>query len=84
MTISFIWLMISHLQAAMVVPPLLTFFATDPRVDQYDMSSLRLISAGAAPVIPSMYDRCFERFSKRRMNLEMGNAYGLTEIGSYG
>ncbi|KAJ3534679.1 hypothetical protein NM688_g7100 [Phlebia brevispora] len=69
-----------RITAAMVVPPILTFFATDPRVDQYDVSSLRLVSVGAAPVLPSMYDHCFERFSKRGIRLEFGNAYGLTEV----
>ena len=65
----------------MVVPPILNFFATDPRVDDYDLSSLRLITAGAAPVLPSMYERCQERFSKRGIPVKFGCAYGLTEIG---
>lgn len=66
----------------MIVPPILSFFATDPRVDKYDITSLRMITAGAAPVIPSMYDRCLERFAKRGVNIKFGSAYGLTEVGS--
>ena len=63
-----------------MVPPLLTFFATDPRVDKYDLSSVRIISTGAAPAIPAMYDRCAERFKRRGINVRFGSAYGLTEI----
>ena len=65
----------------MIVPPILTFLATDPRVDNYDLSSLRTITSGAAPVLHSMYEQCVERFAKKGIPINLGCAYGLTEIG---
>lgn len=66
-------------QALPLVPPLVNFLCMSPLVDQYDLSSLRIICAGAAPVIPSSYDRVYERFARRGVHLQLATGYGLTE-----
>lgn len=66
-------------QALPLVPPLINFLALSPSVDQYDLRSLRVVCAGAAPVIPGTCDKFIERFAKRGIRIELGVGYGLTE-----
>lgn len=67
------------LQALPLVPPLVHFLMLSPMVDQYNLSSIRVIIAGGAPVISSSFDRVYERFAKRGIRPEFAIGYGLTE-----
>lgn len=64
---------------AFLVPPLLVFLAKNQRVDQYDLSGLRLIICGAAPTSKEL-----ERSVKDRLNtnLAIKQLYGMTELTS--
>jgi len=46
---------------AYVVPPSAPALATDPRVDDYDLSSLELLASGAAPLGSELESACVER-----------------------
>jgi len=56
------------------VPPIILALAKHPLVDQFDLSSLRLIASGAAPIAPSTLRACADRL---KCNLMQG--YGMTE-----
>ena len=58
-----------------VVPPILLALANDERVDNYDVSSLRLLSSGAAPLPIDVARACAQRLGCRIVQ-----AYGLTEL----
>lgn len=64
---------------AFLVPPLLVFLAKSARVDQYDLSSLKLIICGAAPISKEL-----EQSVKKRLktNLVIKQLYGMTELTS--
>lgn len=55
----------------MLVPPIALLLARDPIVDKYDMSSLRLVISGAAPLGPEL-----EKELARRLNTN------VTQVGS--
>lgn len=59
-----------------LVPPLILALAKHPSVDNYDLSSLRLISSGAAPLGEDVEKACAER-----LNCIVYQGYGLTEVG---
>jgi acyl-CoA synthetase (AMP-forming)/AMP-acid ligase II len=56
------------------VPPIVLALAKHPLVNQFDLSSLRLIACGAAPVAASTLLACADRL---KCNLVQG--YGMTE-----
>ncbi|XP_012942397.1 4-coumarate--CoA ligase [Aplysia californica] len=58
-----------------VVPPLAIFLAKHPLVDKYDMSSLRQVTSGAAP----LGSEVSEEFQKRLPHVVLNQGYGLTE-----
>ena len=58
-----------------VVPPLVLALAKQPIVDNYDISSVRLISSGAAPLGQELEAAC-----ATRMNSAIYQGYGLTEV----
>jgi len=58
-----------------LVPPLVLALAKHPVVDNYDLSSIRLISSGAAPLGPELEKACAER-----LKCQMYQGYGLTEV----
>lgn len=60
--------------ATIVVPPLALGLAGDPLVDSYDLSSLRLLGVGAAPLPPAAEARCAER-----LGCLTGQGLGMTE-----
>ena len=66
-------------QVIITVPPVLLLFTNHPIVDRYDLSSLRLLGIGAAPVSPEMIAACKQRFAKRGWSVNIGQGYGLTE-----
>ena len=59
-----------------MVPPLMVFLAKHPIVDKYDLSSVKIIWCGAAPL-----SREIELAVKKRLNNpEIRQAYGMTEL----
>jgi acyl-CoA synthetase (AMP-forming)/AMP-acid ligase II len=57
-----------------IVPPIVLKLAKDPVVDNYDLSSLRMIFSGAAPLGAELTRQCTERI---RCGVRQG--YGMTE-----
>jgi acyl-CoA synthetase (AMP-forming)/AMP-acid ligase II len=65
-----------HVTRAELVPPIVLALAKDPRVDQYELSSLRIVTSAAAPLGEELAHRCAERLGCR-----VKQAYGMTELG---
>ena len=61
---------------AELVPPIVLALARHPAVDDYDLSSLRVISSGAAPLGPDLARACAGRLGCR-----VKQGYGMTELG---
>jgi acyl-CoA synthetase (AMP-forming)/AMP-acid ligase II len=57
-----------------LVPPVILALANDPIIDQVDLSSLKLINSGAAPLSANLILRCRER-----LNCNVIQSYGMTE-----
>jgi len=67
---------------SLVVPPVLVVLARHPAVDEYDLSSLRVLFSGAAPLGHTLVKQVKERLlAKRGGRGELGitQGYGLTE-----
>ena len=58
-----------------LVPPLILALAKQPIVDNYDLSSVRIIGSGAAPLGAELEVACAER-----LGCEIYQGYGLTEV----
>lgn len=59
----------------LMVPPLILFLAKSPMVDNYNMSSVKLIRCGAAPLSKGIQDAV-----QKRLNIPMvRQGYGMTE-----
>jgi acyl-CoA synthetase (AMP-forming)/AMP-acid ligase II len=61
---------------AEVVPPIVLAIATSDRVDEFDLSSLRVVTAGAAPL-----DGDLARTFAARIGCRLKQGYGMTELG---
>jgi acyl-CoA synthetase (AMP-forming)/AMP-acid ligase II len=59
---------------AHVVPPIMLALAQHPSVDNYDLSKLRTLFSGAAPLSEKLARACSER-----LNCSIRQGYGLTE-----
>lgn len=59
---------------AFIVPPIVLALAMDPRVEEYDLSSLETITSGAAPLPEVVATTCRER-----LGCIVKQGYGLTE-----
>lgn len=59
---------------AFVVPPIVLALAKHPAVDAYDLSALRYVNSGAAPLPEAVAEGC-----RRRLGVEVRQGYGLTE-----
>jgi acyl-CoA synthetase (AMP-forming)/AMP-acid ligase II len=57
-----------------IVPPIVLKLAKDPSVDNYDLSSLRMIFSGAAPLGAELSRECMDRI---KCGIRQG--YGMTE-----
>eukprot|EP00899_Mesostigma_viride_P005824 jgi/Mesvir1/15242/Mv06466-RA.2 len=71
--------MLSHIQAykitiAHLVPPIMLALAKHPVVDKYDLSSLRFLVSGAAPLGADVINAVSQRLS-----VVVGQGYGMTE-----
>ena len=62
--------------SAAVVPPIILALAQHPAVDRYDLSSLRELTCGAAPLGGDLARACAARLGCR-----IRQGYGLTELG---
>jgi acyl-CoA synthetase (AMP-forming)/AMP-acid ligase II len=59
-----------------VVPPMVLALARKPDVDEYDLSSLRVITCSAAPLGVELARSCAQRLGCR-----VKQSYGMTELG---
>src|SRR2546429_488301 len=57
-----------------IVPPIVLKLAKDPSVDKYDLSSLKMIFSGAAPLGPELSRECLQR-----IGCGIRQGYGMTE-----
>jgi len=57
-----------------IVPPIVLKLAKDPVVDNYDLSSLKTIFSGAAPLGPELTRDCI-----KRIGCSVRQGYGMTE-----
>lgn len=59
---------------AYVAPPVLVMLSKDPLVTKFDLTSLRMMNSGAAPLTGELVNNIH-----RRLNLRVKQGYGLTE-----
>lgn len=62
---------------AAVVPPLVIALAKNPMVEKYDLSSIRVVLSGAAPLGKELEDALRSRVPQATL----GQGYGMTEAG---
>ncbi|KAL6078354.1 4-coumarate--CoA ligase [Balamuthia mandrillaris] len=60
---------------AHIVPPIVLALAKSPLVDKYDLSSLRVVFSGAAPLSGDLEKECISR-----LNVQIKQGYGMTEL----
>lgn len=66
-----------RVSVAAVVPPLVLALAKNPTVDNYDLSSIRLVLSGAAPLGKELEGALLSRVPQAIL----GQGYGMTEAG---
>lgn len=57
-----------------VAPPVIVRLARDKMVDEYDLSSVKMITSGAAPLTKELVDAVY-----KRLGIRINQAYGLSE-----
>ncbi|KAK5262692.1 hypothetical protein LTR40_014936, partial [Exophiala xenobiotica] len=57
-----------------VAPPVIVRLARDSLVDKYDLSSIKMITSGAAPLTRELVDAVH-----KRLKIKINQAYGLSE-----
>ncbi|XP_043709077.1 4-coumarate--CoA ligase 2-like [Telopea speciosissima] len=62
---------------ALLVPPIVLAITKCTIVDNYDLSSIRIVKSGAAPMGKELEDACRAKFP----NAKLGQGYGMTEAG---
>ena len=66
---------------AFVAPPIVLALAKHPLVDQFDLSSLRAITSGAAPLDEALARAAEQRLRKGAdTGVTIGQGYGMTEL----
>jgi acyl-CoA synthetase (AMP-forming)/AMP-acid ligase II len=63
------------LTCAFVAPPMVVALAKHPLVDHYDLSSLKFVNSGAAPLSAELAVEC-----GARLDCEVVQGYGMTEL----
>lgn len=63
-----------RIDAVIAVPPVMNLLAFHPMVDDYDLSSVRLVGCGAAPLGAEI-----ERAVAARLDCNVGQGWGMTE-----
>lgn len=56
-----------------IVPPICVALAKSPLVDQYDLTSLKILLCGAAPLSADLGDQVEARLNKKREDGKQGN-----------
>ncbi|KAG0646945.1 putative 4-coumarate-ligase 1 [Hyphodiscus hymeniophilus] len=64
----------NHITYTYVAPPIILHLAKSPIISNYDLSSLRMITSGAAPLAKDLIHAV-----KNRLGTEVKQAYGLSE-----
>lgn len=59
---------------AYVVPPIVLLLSKHPSVDKYDLSTIRMMNSGAAPLTRELVDAVYER-----LKIPVKQGYGLSE-----
>lgn len=59
------------------VPPIVVEMVKSPAVDRYDLSSIRTVMSGAAPMGKELQDKLMAKIP----NAKLGQGYGMTEAG---
>ncbi|KAA3490332.1 4-coumarate--CoA ligase 2-like [Gossypium australe] len=59
------------------VPPIVLAVSKSPVIDKYDLSSIRMVMSGAAPMGKELEDAVRDRLP----NAKLGQGYGMTEAG---
>ncbi len=57
-----------------IVPPIVLKLAKDPAIENYDLSSLKMVFSGAAPLGPELSNECMQR-----IGCGIRQGYGMTE-----
>lgn len=63
-----------HITFAYVVPPVVLMLGKSPVVSKYDLSSIRMMNSGAAPLTHELVDAVY-----RRLKIPIKQGYGLSE-----
>lgn len=61
------------------MPPLLVFLAKHPLVDKFDLSCIKVIYSGAAPLSQDIQNNVLKRIGKNKP-LQVLQGYGMTEL----
>jgi acyl-CoA synthetase (AMP-forming)/AMP-acid ligase II len=69
------WIQNYRITATVVVPPIVLALAKHPAVDRYDLSSLRWLACGAAPLGAELQQACAQRLGRPVLQ-----GYGMTEL----
>ncbi|KAF8908000.1 AMP binding protein [Mucidula mucida] len=64
---------------SLIVPPILVMLARHPVVEKYDLSSLKMMISGAAPLAPPLAKKVMERLRSLNTFCPIVQGYGLTE-----
>ncbi|KAK0472310.1 AMP binding protein [Armillaria luteobubalina] len=67
------------IKLALIVPPIMVVFARHPAVEQYDLTSLKVLISGAAPLGAALTKQVNDRLRARKVNCAIVQGYGLTE-----
>ncbi|KAK0211111.1 AMP binding protein [Desarmillaria ectypa] len=65
-----------------VVPPILVFLSQHPVVEKFDLSTLKMLVCGAAPLGIELSKQVTKRLRSMRANCAVVQGYGMTEIPS--
>lgn len=61
-----------------VVPPLMVFLAKHPVVDDYDISSIKILVCGGAPLSKELENAVYDRLKNPELKIHQG--YGMSEM----
>ncbi|KAK0460922.1 AMP binding protein [Desarmillaria tabescens] len=67
------------IKLALIVPPIMVVLARHPAVEQYDLTSLKVLVSGAAPLGAALTKQVNDRLRSRNTNCAIVQGYGLTE-----
>ncbi|KAG7448155.1 AMP binding protein [Guyanagaster necrorhizus] len=68
------------IQIVMLVPPIAVFLSRHPLVEKYNLSSLKLLTSGAAPLGPELTNQVTARLPSLNVNASVIQGFGMTEL----